>query len=97
RLPVYILMIGAFFPNNQGTVLFGIYLTGILLAVLTALIFKKFVFRKEDSPFVMELPPYRIPTLRNTLRHMWHKGSQYIRKIGCSIFIASMIILGLEY
>ncbi len=97
RLPVYILIIGAFFPTHQGTVLFGIYLAGIALAVFSALIFRKVFFRKEDSPFVMELPPYRMPTLKNTSRHMWNKASQYLQKIGGIILVASIIIWGLEY
>jgi ferrous iron transport protein B len=94
---VYILVIGAFFPSNQGTILFGIYLTGILLAVLSAVIFKKIFFRKDDTPFVMELPPYRIPTLKNASRHMWSKASEYLKKIGGVILIASVIIWGLNY
>lgn len=97
RLPVYILIISAFFPTSQGTILFGIYLTGIFLAVISALIFRKFFFRKEDTPFVMELPPYRLPTLKNTSRHMWNKGSQYLKKIGGIILVASVIIWGLNY
>ncbi len=97
RLPVYILIISAFFPTNQGTILFGIYLTGILLAILSALVLKRLFFRKEDTPFVMELPPYRMPTLKNTSRHMWNKGYQYLQKIGGIILIASIIIWGLNY
>lgn len=97
RLPVYILIIGAFFPAHQGTVLFGMYLLGIVLAALTALLLRRFHFRKEDVPFVMELPPYRIPTGRNTVRHMWHKSYQYLQKIGSVILVASIIIWGLGY
>ncbi len=97
RLPVYILIISTFFPTHQGTVLFGIYLTGIILAVLSAILFRKAFFRKEDTPFVMELPPYRMPTLKNTSRHMWNKASQYLHKIGGIILVASIIIWGLEY
>ncbi len=97
RLPVYILVISTFFPSHQGTVLFGIYLAGILLAVFSALLFRRLFFRKGDSPFVMELPPYRMPTLRNTSRHMWNKGSQYLRKIGGIILVASILIWGLGY
>jgi ferrous iron transport protein B len=97
RLPVYILIIGAFFPAFQGTILFGIYLTGIFLAVISALIFKRLFFRKDDTPFVMELPPYRMPTLKNTTRHMWNKGSEYLKKIGGIILVASIIIWGLNY
>jgi ferrous iron transport protein B len=97
RLPVYILIIGTFFPAHQGTVLFGIYLLGIALAAITALLLKRFHFRKEDIPFVMELPPYRIPAPRNTLRHMWHKAFQYLQKIGSVVLVASVIIWGLGY
>lgn len=97
RLPVYILIIATFFPSYQGTVLFGIYLTGILLAVVSALLFKRVFFNKDDSPFVMELPPYRMPTLRNVSRHMWEKSFEYIKKIGGVILIATIIIWGLNY
>ncbi|HET7734210.1 MAG TPA: ferrous iron transport protein B, partial [Paludibacter sp.] len=76
RLPVYVLLISAIFPQNQGLVLFSIYLIGILLAILTALVMKRIAFAKKEVPFVMELPPYRIPTLKNTSLHMWHKGQQ---------------------
>jgi ferrous iron transport protein B len=97
RLPVYILLIGAFFPNHPGTVLFGLYATGILLAVIIARIFKRFIFKKSDTPFVMELPPYRLPTLKSTSRHMWFKGSQYLKKMGGVIMVASIIIWFLGY
>ncbi|MCK4919469.1 MAG: ferrous iron transport protein B, partial [Bacteroidales bacterium] len=97
RLPVYILIIGAFFPSYQGTVLFGMYLTGIILAVGSAILFKNVFFKKDDSPFVMELPPYRMPTLRNVSRHMWEKSFEYIKKIGGVILIATIIIWGLNY
>lgn len=97
RLPVYVLIISAVFPANQGVVLFAIYLTGILLAVVTALIMKKVAFAKKTVPFVMELPPYRIPTLRNTSLHMWHKGQQYIKKMGTVILVASILIWALGY
>lgn len=97
RLPVYVLLISAFFPHNQGLVLVSIYLVGIVLAIFSALLVKKFMFKEKDVPFVMELPPYRIPTLKNTSRHMWHKGAQYIRKMGSIILIASIIIWALGY
>lgn len=97
RLPVYILVLGAFFPNNAGTMLFGIYLLGIVLAIIMALIFKKTMFRHKDVPFVMELPPYRIPTLRATTRHMWFKGSQYLKKMGGIILVAVIFIWVLSY
>lgn len=97
RLPVYVLIISAFFPKNQGLILFSIYIIGVLIAVLVALVLKKTVFSKQDVPFVMELPPYRIPTLKNTSIHMWHKGSQYLRKMGSIILIASILIWALSY
>lgn len=97
RLPVYILFIAAFFPENPGTLLFILYGTGILIAVVIARIFKKFLFKRENVPFVMELPPYRLPTLKSTIRHMWHKGEQYLRKMGGIIMIASIIIWFLGY
>ncbi|MFN8208273.1 MAG: ferrous iron transport protein B [Bacteroidales bacterium] len=97
RLPVYVLIISAFFPRYQGLVLFSVYIAGIALAVLVALVLKKTVFRKQDVPFVMELPPYRIPTARNTIRHMWYKGSQYLRKMGSVILLASILIWALSY
>ncbi|MBI9064605.1 MAG: ferrous iron transport protein B [Marinilabiliaceae bacterium] len=97
RLPVYILIIGAFFPENAGTVLFSLYGGGILLAVIMARLFKRFIFKHNDVPFVMELPPYRIPTLKNTIRHMWHKGQQYLKKMGGIILVSSIIIWFLGY
>lgn len=97
RLPVYVLLISAIFPKNQGLVLFAIYFTGIFLAILTALVMKKVAFAKKDVPFVMELPPYRKPTLRNTSIHMWHKGQQYLKKMGTVILFASILIWALGY
>jgi ferrous iron transport protein B len=97
RLPVYILFVGAFFAEYSAVVLFGIYLTGILAAVVMGKLFKKTLFNKEEAPFVMELPPYRMPTLRTTLRHMWHKGKQYLKKMGGIIMIASILIWALGY
>lgn len=97
RLPVYVLLIAAIFPKHQGILLFGIYLTGIMIAVLTALLMKNIAFSKKTVPFVMELPPYRIPTLKNTLLHMWHKAQQYIKKMGSVILIASILIWALGY
>jgi len=97
RLPVYILIIGAFFPNHASTMLFAIYMVGILIAIVTALLFKRMFFRADDIPFVMELPPYRIPTIHSTFRHMWYKGSQYLRKMGGVILIAVIFIWALGY
>ena len=97
RLPVYILFITAFFQSYQGTILFGIYFTGVLLAIGSALVFRKTIFRKKDVPFVMELPPYRVPTMRSIVRHMWHRTGQYLQKIGGIILISSIVIWALGY
>ena len=97
RLPVYVLLISAIFPNNQGLVLFSIYIIGVLLAIITALIMKRIAFAKKEVPFIMELPPYRIPTIKNTSLHMWHKGQQYLKKMGTVILLASILIWGLGY
>lgn len=97
RLPVYLLFVGVFFKSYASFVLFGLYFIGILLAVLSARLFKKFLFPKEDTPFVMELPPYRMPTVRSVLIHMWEKSQQYLRKMGGVILIASIIIWFLGY
>jgi len=97
RLPVYILLISAFFANNKGLVLFSVYIIGIVIAVLMSLLFKKTLFSKQEAPFVMELPPYRIPTLKNTSVHMWYKGSQYLKKMGTVILLASILIWALTY
>jgi ferrous iron transport protein B len=97
RLPVYILFIGAFFPNNPTLVLISLYLTGILLAVVTAHIFNKTMFKSKEAPFVMELPPYRIPSVKSTVKHMWDKSAQYVQKVGGVILIAVIIIWALGY
>ncbi|MDH6534200.1 ferrous iron transport protein B [Parabacteroides sp. 52] len=97
RLPVYVLLTGAFFPNHASVILLSLYATGILLAVIMARLFKRFLFKKEDVPFVMELPPYRMPTLKSILIHMWEKARQYLRKMGGVILVASIIIWFLGY
>lgn len=97
RLPVYLLLIGAFFPKRPAAILFLIYAIGILLAVLMARVFRKTLFRSADVPFVMELPPYRMPTVRTLLKHMWGKGIQYLKKISGVILIASIIVWALGY
>lgn len=97
RLPVYVLFITAFFPENPALVLCGIYFTGILLAFLTAQLLSRTIFRNKETPFVLELPPYRIPTLKNIVVHMWDKASQYLRKIGSVILIGVVIIWALGY
>ncbi len=97
RLPVYILFISAFFAKNQGTVLFSLYAIGVVFAIVSALLLKKTVFKTSDVPFVMELPPYRIPTFRSIIKHMIFRTNLYLRKIGSIILIASIIIWVLSY
>ena len=97
RLPVYVLLTGAFFPQTAGTVMLILYASGILLAVLMARLFKRFLFKDEDVPFVMELPPYRMPTGKSIMIHMWEKAKQYLHKMGGVILIASIIIWFLGY
>ena len=93
KLPVYVLLIGTFFANHsQGNILFGIYLFGVLLALASAAVLKKYIFLGLSEPFVMELPPYRLPTLRNTVLHMWEKARMYIKKAATLILIASIAI-----
>ncbi len=97
RLPVYLLFVGAFFSEYAGTVLFMIYLFGIIMAVVTAKLLRKLLFGKDETPFVMELPPYRVPTLRSALLHMWEKSYQYLKKMGGIILVASIAIWFLSY
>lgn len=97
RLPVFIVLAGTFFPKQAGTALFLLYLLGAAVAVLTAKLLRKFVFGKDETPFVMELPPYRIPTAMATLRHMWDRSEQYLKKIGGVILIASIAVWFLSY
>lgn len=97
RLPVYILLVSAFFQKSQGLVLLSIYLIGILLAILTSILLSKTLFAKSSVPFVMELPPYRMPTIRNTIIHMWNKAGQYLKKMGTIILFASVLIWALGY
>ena len=97
RLPIYLVLVGAFFPNTGSLVLLFIYATGILLAVLMARLFSRFLVKGDDIPFVMELPPYRIPTAKSIFRHTWEKGAQYLKKMGGIIMIASILIWFLGY
>ena len=97
RLPIYIVFAGAFFPRSAGLVLFVLYVSGILMAVVTAKLMRKFMFKVDETPFVMELPPYRVPTVKTTLIHMWDKCAQYLRKMGGLILVSSLIIWFLSY
>ena len=96
RLPVFVLIAGAFFPHHAALVLLGIYLLGIVLAILSALLLSRFV-RDDDLPFVMELPPYRIPTGKAIWRHTWEKGRQYLQKMATTILLCSVVIWFLGY
>ncbi len=97
RLPIYLLLAATFFPDHAGWVFFGLYLLGILVAVATARLMRRFFFKVDETPFVMELPPYRMPTWRATLSHMWDKCAQYLRKMGGLILVASIIVWMLSY
>ena len=97
RLPIYLMLAAAFFPNYSGLVLFAMYVTGIALSVLVARLLKRFIFKKEETPFVMELPPYRMPTTKSLLRDTWEKGQQYLRKIATVILLGAVIIWALCY
>ncbi len=97
RLPIYLLLIGVFFPNHASLALLSLYALGIIVAVVTARLLRKFHYKKDETPFVMELPPYRIPTMKATMRHMWAKGQQYLKKMGGIILVASLIIWMLSY
>jgi len=96
RLPVYIVLAGTFFPKHAGTVIFLIYLTGILVAMVTGRIFRSTLLRGEDAPFVMELPPYRAPMIKGLLIHMWDRAKQFLKKMGGVILIGSVVIWGLS-
>ena len=97
RLPLYTVIVGAFFAQHQAIVTTSVYAIGIFVACLTAILLRKTTFKSQDAPFVMELPPYRIPTLKSVLVHMWEKSVQYLKKMGGIILIASIIIWALGY
>lgn len=97
RLPVYVLFSKIFFPEHASIVMLSLYVLGILVAVISARIFKRFMIKGDDTPFVMELPPYRVPTLKSAIHHMWEKSVQYLKKMGTLILFASIIIWALGY
>ena len=97
RLPAYLLLVGAFFTAKQGLILMSIYLIGVLVAALTAIVLSKTILKHDKTQFVMELPPYRKPTARNATIHMWSKGKQYLQKMGTIILAASIIVWALGY
>ncbi|MBR5771158.1 MAG: ferrous iron transport protein B [Alistipes sp.] len=97
RLPIYMMIIGTFFHKYAGIVLFAMYILGILIAVISARLMRRFMFREQEAPFVMELSPYRIPMPKTTIRHMWSKCAQYLKKMGGLILIASIVVWLLGY
>ena len=97
RIPIYILLIGTFFAAYASWVMLGLYLLGIVVAVITARLMRRYLFKKDETPFVMELPPYRVPTMRATLSHMWDRCAQYLRKMGGLILVASVAVWFLSY
>lgn len=97
RLPVYILVVGAFFPENAGTVIFAMYVLGVVAAILSGKLFSKTVLRGMSKPFVLELPPYQKPKLSSLLLHTWERGQIFIRKMGTVILVGSIIVWALGY
>ena len=97
RLPIYILLVGTFFPSYASLVLIGLYILGIMVAIVTAKLMRRYLYPVDETPFVMELPPYRVPTLNATLRHMWERSEQYLKKIGGLILVAAIVIWFLSY
>jgi ferrous iron transport protein B len=98
RLPIYIMITGTFFAlKYRSAIMISMYVVGILMAVIMSKIFSRFLVKGEDTPFVMELPPYRFPTKRAIARHTWEKGKQYLQKMGGIILVASIIVWALGY
>ncbi len=97
RIPVYVILVSAFFSKWAAFVLMGLYLLGMVMAVLMAKLFSRFFVKGESLPFVMELPPYRMPTAKAVLRHTWEKGKEYLKKMGTIILGASIIVWALSY
>lgn len=97
RLPVYLLLVGMFFEHHQAIVLLSIYLIGLIIAIITSLLLSKTVFKEQDNPFVMELPPYRVPTLRNATIHMWDKAKEWLKRVSTIVLLVSIVIWALGY
>ena len=97
RLPIYVLLVSAFFPYNSALVFMGLYLLGILVAIGTARLLRHTMFNKDETPFVMELPPYRMPSMKSAMHHMWEKTEQYLRKMGGIILVGSIVVWTLNY
>lgn len=97
RIPVYLILVGAFFSKYAAIVLLGLYMLGMIMSIIMAKLFSRFIVKGESTPFVMELPPYRMPTFKNVFRHTWEKGKQYLKKMGTIILGASVIVWALGY
>ncbi len=97
RMPVYVLFTAIFFPHHAALVMFSLYIAGIILAIIFALLFKRIIFKTQEVPFVMELPPYRVPTSRSVVQNIWLKARHYLQKMGGIILLASIIIWVLTY
>lgn len=97
RIPIYMVLIGAFFPQYGAWLMLGLYALGIVASIVMARLFSRFLMRGEDLPFVMELPPYRLPSAKSVFRHTWEKGRQYLRKMGGVILVFSLVIWALSY
>lgn len=97
RIPIYVVLVSAFFPNQGAFVMLGLYALGILAAIVMARVFSRFLMKGEDLPFVMELPPYRMPTAKSVCIHTWEKGRQYLQKMGGIILVFSLVIWALNY
>jgi ferrous iron transport protein B len=96
RLPVYIILAGAFFGVRAGSVIFGIYILGIILSIITGRIFRSTLLKGVDAPFVMELPPYRIPMIKSLLIHMWDRSKLFLKKMGGIILVGSVVVWALS-
>ncbi|MDE6154093.1 MAG: ferrous iron transporter B, partial [Muribaculaceae bacterium] len=97
RLPIYVLLVGMFFPDHAALMFLLLYILGVVMAIVTARLLRRFWFKKDETPFVMELPPYRMPTFKATVRHMWGKGKEYLKKMGGIILVGSIVIWALNY
>jgi len=96
KLPIYLVLAGTFFAARAGTVIFAVYVTGIVLSVATGRLFRSTLLKGMDAPFVMELPPYRVPMLKSLLIHMWDRSKQFLKKMGGIILVGSVIIWALS-
>ncbi len=92
RIPIYVLLAGAFFGARAGLVIFSLYFLGIIVAILSSKLFNKIFFKGLSKPFVMELPPYRLPTIKGAVIHMWERGSEFLKKMGTVILVGSVFI-----